>query len=200
GGGPPPGGGGKADAPEPAQEQENEFFTENLNATHNRAGFSCGVQQVDNFFHKTAGKLDRSDNIRVRVMVNRQGDLLGFYALNAHATDYKDLPKKFSRTAPSHGSIPTAFISMIGRDERYRGQSIGQDLLVDALYSIKRASKEMGLAIVMLDVLDCGDDVKVRNRIAIYTQFGFEPMESQPLRMFMQVRDIDSSIKNALGG
>jgi hypothetical protein len=31
---------------------------------HDRAAFSCGVEQVDNYFQKTANKLAKADNVR----------------------------------------------------------------------------------------------------------------------------------------
>ena len=64
---------------------------------HDRAAFSCGVEQADNFLKKTAGKLTRADNTRVYVLADPAGAIMGFYAINAHAIDYQDLPKR-SRT------------------------------------------------------------------------------------------------------
>ena len=82
---------------------------------HDRSGFTCGVEQVDNYFKKTANKLNKADNVRLFVMVAGDGDIAGFYAINAHALDYSELPKRYARTRPGHGSIPAAYISMIGR-------------------------------------------------------------------------------------
>jgi len=75
---------------------------------HGRAAFSCGVEQVDNYFQKTANKLAKADNVRLYVMVDPAGMVIGFYALNAHAVHFADLPAKFARTRPSHGNIPAA--------------------------------------------------------------------------------------------
>lgn len=152
---------------------------------HDRAAFSCGVEQVDNFFRKTANKLAQVDNLRVFVMSSPEGDLIGFHALNAHSVDYAGLPKKFARTRPGHGSIPAAYISMIGVDQRFAGNGYGGDLLVDALTRIARASEDLGIAVVMLDVLDCGDPERVEKRRRLYTGYGFAPLPSNPLRHFL---------------
>jgi len=53
---------------------------------HDRAAFSCGVKQVDNYFQKTANKLAKADNVRLYVMVDPGGSVIGFYALNADST------------------------------------------------------------------------------------------------------------------
>ena len=154
-------------------------------ARHDRAGFTCGVDQVDNFFRKTANKLSNADNVRVFVMVDAAGALVGFYAVNAHAVHYQDLPDRFARTRPGHGVIPAAYISMIGVDARHQGRGYGGDLLVDCLRRLARAADELGIAVIMLDVLDCGDAAAVERRRALYTGYGFLPLPSNGLRLFM---------------
>jgi len=159
-------------------------------AKHDRTAFSCGVEQVDNFFKKTANKLSKADKARLYVMTSAQGAVIGFYALNAHAIDYHDLPQKFARTRPSHGSIPAAFLSMIGVDQRYAEQGYGGDLLVDALLRIATAAESIGIAVVVLDVLDDGNAGLLPRRQALYAKYGFQPLPSNPLRMFLPVATV----------
>lgn len=161
---------------------------------HDRAAFSCGVEQVDNYFQKTANKLAKADNVRLYVMINSAGTVIGFYALNAHAVHFTELPAKFARTRPSHGNIPAAYISMIGRDQRFRGGGYGGDLLVDALRRIAVAADAIGVAVVMLDVLDCGDPDRVARRKTLYESYGFLSLASNPLRMFLPVSVIHKLI------
>lgn len=157
---------------------------------HDRTAFSCGVEQVDNFFKKTANKLANAGNLRVHVMTAPDGAVIGFYALNAHAIDYQDLPAKYARTRPAHGSIPAAFLSMIGVDQRYAGQGYGGDLLVDALLRVARAAELLGIAVVVLDVLDDGNPHLVERRMRLYAGYGFQALPSNSLRMFLPVATI----------
>ena len=152
---------------------------------HDREGFSCGVEPVDNFFKRTANKLSKADNLRVFVMIAPGGPVIGFYALNAHAVSFSDLPPKFARTRPSHGNIPAAYISMIGVDQRFAGRGYGGDLLVDALKRIARAADALGIAVVLLDVLDDGDAAHMAKRKALYEAYGFAPLPSNPLGLFL---------------
>ncbi|HEX6860166.1 MAG TPA: GNAT family N-acetyltransferase [Caulobacteraceae bacterium] len=157
-------------------------------ARHDRTAFSCEVEQVDNFFKKTANKLASADNVRVFVMIEPKGALAGFYALNAHAVDYAELPPKYARTRPGHGQIPAAYLSMIGVDHRFAGKGFGGDLLVDALSRIAAAADQLGIAVVMIDVLDCGDPALTGRRLKLYTSYGFAPLPSRPLRLFCPSR------------
>lgn len=159
-------------------------------ARHDRAAFSCGIAQVDNFFRRTANKLTKAGNIRTFVMLGPAGELIGFYAANAHAIDYAELPERFARSRPAHGSIPAAYISMIGVDSRFQGQGYGGDLLVDCLKRLAGAADALGIAVVMLDVLDCGDPDKVAKRLALYTSYGFEPLASHGLRLFLPIATV----------
>ncbi len=157
---------------------------------HDRAAFSCGVEQVDNFFKRTANKLAAANNLRVFVMTSPAGEVMGFYALNAHAVDYTELPDRYARTRPGHGSIPAAFISMIGVDRSHQGKGYGGDLLVDGLHRIAHAAASIGIAVVMLDVLDCGHPDRVARRKALYEGYGFTALPSNPLRLFLPLATV----------
>lgn len=156
---------------------------------HDRTAFSCGVDQVDNYFRKTANKLQKAGNVRVSVLLDAEEQLLGFYAVNAHSVDYAELPKKYARTRPSHGSIPAAFISMIGVDQRFQGNGLGGILLVEALKKLARASETLGIAVVLMDVLDCGNEETTNRRLALYTGYGFSKLENAPRRLFLPIQD-----------
>ena len=165
-------------------------------AKHDRTAFSCGIVQVDNFFRKTANKLQKADNIRVRVMSTDEGDLVGFYAINAHAVAYDKLPDRFARNRPGHGLIPAAYISMIGVDRRFQGLGYGGELLVDCLVRIAQIADVLGTAVVMLDILDCGSQELVEKRRLLYRRYGFEALPSDPLRMFLPVTTVRELLAN----
>lgn len=172
-------------------QREQPFIIEPFDpGRHDRDSFSCGIPAVDNYFRKTANKLAKADNIRLSVMVAPDDAVIGFYSINAHAVGYDELPPRYARARPVHGSIPAAFISMIGRDRRYRNQGFGSDLLVDALARIARASDEIGISVVMLDVFDCGDPERLQRRKALYQEFGFMPLPSSPLRLFLPIATV----------
>lgn len=159
-------------------------------ARHDRQDFSCGIAQVDNFFRMTAAKLSRADNLRTFVMVDARGRTIGFYALNAHAIDYADLPPRFARTRPRHGTIPAAYISMIGVNHRCQAQGFGGVLLADALRRLAGAATALGIAVVIMDVLDCGDASQVERRLALYLAYGFRSLPSRPLRLFLPMATV----------
>ncbi|MCY1705200.1 hypothetical protein [Pannonibacter sp. SL95] len=76
---------------------------------------------------------------------------------------------------------------MIGVGQRFSGQGFGGDLLVDALRRIGLAADHIGIAVVILDVLDDGNADLVTRRSKLYAGYGFQPLPSNPLRMFLPV-------------
>ncbi len=46
------------------------------------------------------------------------------------------------------------------------------------------------IAVVMLDVLDCGDPDNVAKRLALYTSYGFAPLPSNGLRLFLPMATV----------
>ncbi|MBK1690921.1 GNAT family N-acetyltransferase [Ectothiorhodospira mobilis] len=161
-------------------------------AQHDRAAFASGVPQVDRFLKKTANRLMKGGTARVFVMVDpeRPEEILGFYSMNAHSVQCGDLPKRYRRFALADGSLPAAFIGMIGVAEHVQGQGIGSRLLVDALAGAYQASHRVGTAMVLLDILYCGNPKAVARRQRLYAGFGFQSLPSQPLRMFLPMDTI----------
>lgn len=170
---------------------ETEFIIEPLDTKrHDRQRFASGVTQVDNYFHKTANKLAKANNLRVFVMISADNELIGFYGLNAHSIDYAELPDRFARTRPGHDGIPAVYIPMIGVDSRHQGQGLGGFLLSDALRRILTISEIIGVSVALLDILDCGDPVRVERRRKLYLRRGFQALPDAPLRLFMPVGSI----------
>ena len=65
-----------------------------------------------------------------------------------------------------------AFIAMICRDQRETGAGFAGDLLVDSLQRFIQAADVLGIAVVLLDVLDCGDPKRTARRQALCRSYG----------------------------
>jgi hypothetical protein len=98
--------------------------------------------------------------------------------------------KKYKRNAPAHGSSPAVYISMKGRDVTCKGKGVGGVLLVDALKRIALGTDQFGVAVFMLDVLDCGDPEAVEKRKQPYESYGFQPLTSEELKMFLPLATV----------
>ena len=64
--------------------------------------------------------------------------------------------------------------------------------MIDALLRACRVSTEVGLKLVLLDVIDDGGDSAFQRRKEFYRRMGFESFSDHPQRMFMTIGTIRS--------
>ena len=158
---------------------------------HERSGFSCGTERLDNFLRFSARKRQKDDFTRVFVAVAEGSPrILGYYALNAHAVATGELGADRPRRAPSTGSIPALYLSMIAVDRSRQGMGLGSDLAIDALYRARNVAGEVGLKLVVLDVIGDGGKEALARRMEFYRRVGFQSFQDRPERMFITIDTI----------
>jgi len=155
---------------------------------HDRTAFSCGVSRLDNFLKASARKQQRDDFTRIWVAVRPQGNsVIGYYAINSHSLLAEGAPEQLTKNAPRHGQIPAAYLSMICVNKAEQGGGIGSALLIDALQRIAKASQQLGIAAIILDILDDDGPQAAERRRKFYESMQFQSFPSQPLRMFLPI-------------
>ncbi len=158
---------------------------------HERAAFSCGVARLDNFLRLSAKKQQKDGFTRLFVAVAEGASrILGYYALNTHAVGTTELAQNRPRRAPSTGSLPALYLSMIAVDKSLQGRGLGTDLLIDALRRAWNVSKEVGLKLVILDVIEDDGNKAFQRRKEFYRRMGFESFSDYPDRMFITIGTI----------
>ena len=164
---------------------------------HDRSGFCCGTDRLDNFLRFSARKQQKDDFTRVFVAVAEGSpEVLGYYALNAHAVATDDLGADRPRRAPRTGTIPALYLSMIAVDRNQQGKGLGSDLAVDALGRARNVAGEVGLKLVVLDVIDDGGDEVFMRRREFYRRLGFRSFQDRPERMFITIDTIRAMFGN----
>ena len=89
---------------------------EPLAGRHERAGFSCGLPELDRYLARQAGQDVRRRIARVSVCTAGDADaVLGFYTLSALAVDLASLPADLSRKLPRH-PVPCALTGWLAVD------------------------------------------------------------------------------------
>jgi hypothetical protein len=84
---------------------------------------------------------------------------------------------------------------MIGVDQSVQGRNMGRLLFADGLRRIALAATQIGIFAAVLNVLNDGDAQAIHKRTKFYEGFGFQSLPSQPLKMFMLVRDIRKNLE-----
>ena len=98
---------------------------EPLARRHERAGFSCGLPELDRYLARQAGQDVRRRIARVFVCTVSDTDtVLGFYTLSALAVGLASLPADLARKLPRH-PVPSASSADWQSIDRRRGAVSG---------------------------------------------------------------------------
>ena len=164
---------------------------------HDRSTFDSGVARIDNFLKRTARKHQASDFTRVWVACcPPQRQVLGYYAINSHTIEAAELPDQLAKSAPRHGAVPGAYLSMVGVERAFQGRGLGRALVVDALRRIETASRTIGIKLAVLDVIDDGGEEEFRRRMRFYERLGFVAFPRRPSRMFIPMSTVRAAIRS----
>jgi ribosomal protein S18 acetylase RimI-like enzyme len=147
---------------------------------HDREGFTCGDKDLDDWFRRRAGQDEKRNLARVFVAVDREKRIAGFYTLSTFTLSLEDIPEALARKLPRYQAIPAALIGRLAREERVRGQGIGELLLADAVRRILSAARSMAVFAIVVDA-------KNEAAAEFYKSFGFVPFPSRPNRLFLLV-------------
>jgi ribosomal protein S18 acetylase RimI-like enzyme len=155
-----------------------DLVIEPLGKHHDRAAFTCGQADLDDWFRRRASQDERRNVARVFVATDGALGLVGFYSLSSFTLAFEDLPPEIARKLPRYDSIPAALIGRLARDERARGCGLGELLLADAIRRILGAGQTLAVFDIVVDAKDA-------RALAFYETFGFRPFPLHPNRLFL---------------
>lgn len=108
--------------------------------------------------------------------------VIGYYSLSAGGLDATDLPEEFRPRLPRY-PVPVVLLGRLAVAKSHQGKGLGAILIADALQRIVQASRVMAVFAVIVDALN--------DRVAeFYQQFGFIPLPSQPLKLFLPMGSV----------
>lgn len=158
---------------------------------HDRAGFSCGVAALDDWFRLRAGQDEKRNVARVFVAIDDQRGIVGFYSLSSFTLSISDLPPEHAKRLPRNDAIPAALIGRLARDEKVRGEGVGDVLLADAVRRVIGAARSLAVFAIVVEATD-------EKAVAFYRDFGFVPFPNHPLRLFMPASEAAEAVSRAL--
>lgn len=161
-----------------------QFQIEPLGARHNRTDFSCGVEALDRYLQKQASQDVGKRVAAVFVLTPNGQTVAGYYTLSAHTVKLVDLPENIAKKLPRYSDVPATLLGRLAVSASFRGQGIGELLLLDAFRRVLASTREIASALVV---------VEAKDEIArdFYLHQDFTPLPSQPNRLFYPVRAIE---------
>ena len=158
---------------------------------HDRAAFSCGVATLDDWFRLRAGQDEKRNVARVFIAIDDQQRIVGFYSLSSFTLAIADLPPEHAKRLPRYDAIPAALIGRLARDNKVRGEGVGDLLLADAIRRTMDASRSLAVFAIVVEATN-------EQAAAFYRDFGFAPFPNRPLRLFMPASEAMEAVSRAL--
>ncbi len=156
------------------------FSVEPLTGAHVRAGFACGVAELDRYFREFVTQDIKRRISNCFVAIDDAGAIAGYYTLAATSLPLTELATDQTKRLPRYPLLAACLIGRLAVDGRFQGRGLGAGLVVDA---VGRAMKSEP-AIYAL-VVDAKDDAALR----FYEHLGFRRFISQPMRLFLPVAE-----------
>ncbi len=152
---------------------------------HNRKGFDCGIEPLNNYLKLIANQHSLRDNSRTYVLEDEKDSqcIIGFYTLSMVSVDMSLLPTNLRKKY--QGNNTAGLIARLAVDKRYTKQSFGSWLLVDALKKLLHASDAVAFPMVIVDAKDGAS--------SFYEAFGFSSFSDEKNKLFITVEEIRMS-------
>lgn len=167
----------------PEDRKLGKFVIEPLEAKHDRAAFSCGVETLDVYLKTQAGQ-DLRKRAAVPFVITPDGKTIaGYYTLSQYAVELDVVSPELAKKLPKYPMVPVSLLGRLAVDVKFRGLRLGATLLLDALYRSLRLSKEIAAAGVSVDAID-------DSAIAFYKKYGFMELPKIERRLFLPMGTI----------
>lgn len=152
---------------------------------HERAGFDCGVEALNNFLKHYAMQ-NQKKGASVTYVAARGRRVVGYYTL-AYGSIALDEATERVRKGLGKYPIPVMLLARLAVDQSERGTGMGKALLKDALIRTTQAVEIAGLRAILVHAKD--DDAK-----AFYERFDFEPSPTHPYHLMLSVDALKANL------
>jgi len=156
---------------------------EPVTRSHNRQGFDCGDQNLNNYLRNTARQHSEKGISRTFVLVDdgNPSDNLGFFSLASCEILVEKLPIKFAKKYPTRA--PAVKLARLAVSMKMQRKGFGEYMMLNAMDRVLRIADNLGIIGFFVDAKDAEAAV-------YYKQFGFIPLPDNPFELFLPLTTI----------
>lgn len=154
---------------------------ERLRRDHPVDNFECGEPQLDLFLVRYAFMAQQAGGSTTYVGLN-DATIIGFYSLVFGDIDHSKASSRLTKGLAQH-PVPLMVLARLAVHRSWQGRGIGAALLHDAMRRTVQAAEIGGLRALAAHAKD-------QQAAAFYAHFGFEPSPTDPLHMFVMLKDV----------
>lgn len=159
---------------------------EKLRASHPVESFDCGQHDLNQFLRKKAWAYQQSNSAQTYVLVD--GEVVcGYYSLAAASVSHDSAAPRVSKGQARY-PIPVVLLARLAVQLSLQGLGVGAGLLKDALVRTAAAAETIGARALLVHAKDSA----ARD---FYAHFGFEPSISDPLHLYLVMKDLKAMVR-----
>ena len=160
-----------------------EVKIELLEKRHDRKGFECGKEDLDNYLKTLARQHNDQGFVKTYVAVEEgRNTVLGYVSLAMGNVLLQDADESVYARLPKH-PIPVLHVARLATDRRYAGKGIGALLISHAADIAIAASESMGVYALELVAID-------DQAYQYYLRRGFLPLKGDTMRLYAPLATI----------
>ena len=146
---------------------------------HDRAGFHCGVPELDEYLRRLASQHRRKGVSTVYVLVDTETPdlILGFYTLSAAQVDAAELTDADRKKLPRY-PVPCFRMGRLACRADRRGQGLGKLLIGCAVERCLQARKQVAAFALIVEAMNA--EAK-----AFYEHYGFTPCVDASMTLYL---------------
>lgn len=157
------------------------FRIEKLARNHPVDGFDCGNEALNRFLVRHAF-LNQQANASQTYLGLADDAIAGFYTLVVSEVAFEGAPERLRKGLARH-PVPIMLLARMAVSAAFQGRGVGKGLLKDAMLRTLQAADIAGIRALAVHA----KDDKART---FYTRFDFAPSPTDPLHLFVLVKDL----------
>jgi GNAT superfamily N-acetyltransferase len=165
------------------------WHEEPISKRHNREGFNCGEEVLNEFLHRHARRSHELGGAKTFLAIDDADDktILGFYSLSPASVAYDRTPEIVKRGLARH-EVPGFRLARLAVDRRMQGHGLGGQLLLAAGRRCLLAAAEVGGVVLVIDA-------KNERVAAWYARYAAVPLLDAPLSLLLPLATIEAALK-----
>ena len=157
-----------------------------LNADDVTDPFDCGQDDLNRFLKRFA-LANQAANAAQTYVTCRARRVVGYYSLAVGSVQREDSPVRAVKGMARH-PVPVMILARLAVDRFAQRSGIGQALLKDALLRTAQAADIAGIRALVVHA-------KNEDARRWYERFDFEPSPTDPLHLFLLLKDLRKLVK-----
>ena len=169
-------------------------FVELEKASHDRASFNCGEEELNTFIRQQALRHMKANISRTMILAEfdkqvssnqAKQKISAFYTIAPSSISRQQLPKNKAKKLPAY-PIPVFLLAQLAVDKMQQGTGLGKITLVKALEHLYKINDHMRAYAVVVDCLN-------KEAEGFYGKFGFEYLcenESGRVRLYLPMKQL----------